>query len=72
MKARHVVTSPVGAVKSSGSMSEVAKPLLQRRISAVPVVDDPGEIRGFAIGRRRRLAFRGGRGAPPEPLPAFE
>jgi CBS domain-containing protein len=47
MKARDVMVSPVVTVKPSASVSEVAKLLLQRRISAVPVVDDQGKVVGI-------------------------
>lgn len=47
MKARDVMVSPVVTVKSSASVQEVAKILLERRISAVPVVDDQGKIVGI-------------------------
>jgi CBS-domain-containing membrane protein len=47
MKARDVMVSPVVSVKPSASVKEVAKLLLERRISAVPVVDDQGEVVGI-------------------------
>ena len=47
MKARHVMVSPVITVKPSASVQEVAKILLERRISAVPVVDDQGKLVGI-------------------------
>ena len=47
MKARDVMVSPVVTVKPSASMKEVAKLLLERRISAVPVVDDQGKVVGI-------------------------
>ena len=47
MKARDVMVSPVVTVKPSASVKEVAKLLLQRRISAVPVVDDQGKVVGI-------------------------
>ena len=40
MKARDVMVSPAITVKTSCSVKEAAKILLQRGISAVPVVDD--------------------------------
>jgi CBS domain-containing protein len=47
MKARDVMVSPVVTVKPSASVKEVAMLLLERRISAVPVVDDQGKVVGI-------------------------
>jgi CBS domain-containing protein len=47
MKARDVMTSPVITVKPNTSVKEVARLFLERRISAVPVVDDQGTIVGI-------------------------
>ena len=47
MKARDVMTSPVITVKPTTSVKEVARLFLERRISAVPVVDDLGKIVGI-------------------------
>lgn len=47
MKARDVMVSPVITVKPSASVKEVAKLLLERQISAVPVVDDQGKVIGI-------------------------
>jgi CBS domain-containing protein len=47
MKARHIMVSPVITVKPSATVQEVAKLLLERRISGVPVVDDQGKIVGI-------------------------
>ena len=47
MKARDVMVSPVITVKLSSSVQDVAKIFLQRRISAVPVVDDQGKVVGI-------------------------
>jgi len=47
MKARDVMVSPVITVKPSASVREVAKTFLERRISAVPVVDDQGKLVGI-------------------------
>ena len=47
MKARDVMMSPVVTVKPSSSVQEVAKIFLERRISAVPVVDDQGKVIGI-------------------------
>lgn len=47
MKARDVMSSPVITVKPSASVREVAKLFLERRISAVPVVDDQGKLVGI-------------------------
>ena len=47
MKARDVMVSPVISVKPSCTVKELAKTLLERRISAVPVVDDSGKLAGI-------------------------
>ena len=47
MKARDVMVSPAITVKPSASVREVAKLFLERRISAVPVVDDQGKLAGI-------------------------
>ena len=47
MKARDVMVSPVITVKPYSSVKEVAKTFLERRISAVPVVDDQGKLVGI-------------------------
>jgi CBS domain-containing protein len=47
MMARDVMVSPVVTVKASASVKEVAKLLLERHISAVPVVDDQGKVIGI-------------------------
>jgi CBS domain-containing protein len=47
MKARDVMVSPVITVKPSSSVKEVATTMLEQRISAVPVVDDQGELVGI-------------------------
>jgi CBS domain-containing protein len=47
MKARDVMVSPVVTVKPYSSVKEVAKTLLEKRISAVPVVDDDGQLVGI-------------------------
>jgi len=47
MKARDVMVSTVVSVKPSASVKEVAKTFLERRISAVPVVDDEGKLLGI-------------------------
>lgn len=47
MKARDIMVSPVITVKPSSSVREVAKIFLERRISAVPVVDDHGKLVGI-------------------------
>jgi CBS-domain-containing membrane protein len=47
MKARDVMVFPVITVKPSSSVMEVATTLLERRISAVPVVDDQGKLVGI-------------------------
>ena len=47
MKARDVMVSPVITVKPSTLVREVAKIFLERRISAVPVVDEQGKLVGI-------------------------
>jgi CBS domain-containing protein len=47
MKARDVMVSPVFTVGKRATVREVAKILLEKRISAVPVVDGDGKIVGI-------------------------
>ncbi|MGB8632707.1 MAG: CBS domain-containing protein [Xanthobacteraceae bacterium] len=47
MKARDVMVSPVITVKPDSTVKEVAKTLVDRHISAVPVVDDAGKLVGI-------------------------
>jgi len=47
MKARDVMVSPVITVRPSASVREVAQIFLERRISAVPVVDEHGKLVGI-------------------------
>lgn len=47
MKARDVMVFPVITVKPYASIGEVAKIFVERRISAVPVVDDQGKLVGI-------------------------
>lgn len=47
MKASDVMASPVITVKPNASVKDVAKLFLERRISAVPVVDDQGKLVGI-------------------------
>jgi CBS domain-containing protein len=47
MKARDVMVAPVITVKPHSTVKEVAKTLVDRRISAVPVVDNAGKIVGI-------------------------
>ncbi len=47
MKARDVMTTPVITAKPTASVLEVAKLLLQRHISAVPVVEEKGKLVGI-------------------------
>jgi CBS domain-containing protein len=47
MKACDVMVSPVITVKPSTTVKEVAELLLERRISAVPVLDDKGKLIGI-------------------------
>jgi CBS domain-containing protein len=44
MKARDVMVSPVITVKPSTSVRELAETLVKHRISAVPVIDDRGNL----------------------------
>ena len=47
MQARDVMTSPVTTVKPYSPVKEIAETLVKGRISAVPVVDDAGELVGM-------------------------
>jgi CBS domain-containing protein len=47
MKARDVMVSPVVTVKPYSSVKEVAKILIEKSISAVPVTDDSGKLVGI-------------------------
>jgi CBS domain-containing protein len=47
MKARDVMVSPVITVKPSTSVRELAETLVKQRISAVPVVDERGQLVGI-------------------------
>ncbi len=47
MKAMDVMTTPVVTVDPETPVTEIAKRLLQRRISAVPVVDTQGHLLGI-------------------------
>jgi len=47
MQARDVMTTQVVTVKPDTMVSEIAKRLIERRISGVPVVDDEGRVRGI-------------------------
>ena len=47
MQARDVMVSPVITVGKSATVREVAKILLEKRISAVPVVDNAGKVVGI-------------------------
>jgi CBS domain-containing protein len=47
MQARDVMVSPVITVSKAATVREVAKILLEKRISAVPVVDDAGRLIGI-------------------------
>jgi CBS domain-containing protein len=47
MKARDVMATPVITVKPSSLVQDVARLLLSRRISAVPVVDEDGRLVGI-------------------------
>src|SRR5262245_7030529 len=47
MKARDVMVSPVVTIKSTASVQDAARLLLEHRISAVPVVDDNAKVVGI-------------------------
>jgi CBS domain-containing protein len=47
MKARDVMVTPVITVKPNSPVREAAKIFLERRISAVPVVDEQGKLVGI-------------------------
>lgn len=47
MKARDIMTSPVITVEPQTSVGEIARLLLDKRISAVPVVDASGSLLGI-------------------------
>ena len=47
MRARDVMVSPVITTKPYSLVGDVAKTLVERRISAVPVVDDEGKLVGI-------------------------
>ena len=47
MQARDVMVSPVITASKTSTVREIAKLLLEKRISAVPVVDDAGKIVGI-------------------------
>jgi CBS domain-containing protein len=47
MKARDVMVSPVFTVKPTSTIREAAKIFMERRISAVPVLDDQGKLVGI-------------------------
>jgi CBS domain-containing protein len=47
MKARDVMVSPVITAKPDSTVKEVAKTLVDRHVSAVPVVDDAGKLVGI-------------------------
>jgi len=47
MKASDIMVSPVITVKANASVKDVAKLFLERKISAVPVVDDQGKLVGI-------------------------
>lgn len=47
MKARDVMVSPVITAKQESSVRDVARIFLEKRISAVPVVDDEGRLIGI-------------------------
>ena len=47
MEARDVMVSPVITVQPNSTVQEVARIFLERRISAVPVVDDHGQLVGI-------------------------
>lgn len=47
MQARDVMVSPVITVRKASTVRDVAKILLEKRISAVPVVDNAGKVAGI-------------------------
>jgi CBS domain-containing protein len=47
MKAREVMISPVITTKPNAAIRDVAQTMLQRRISALPVIDDTGKLVGI-------------------------
>lgn len=47
MKAKDIMTTTVAAVQPEASIKDIAKLLLERRISAVPVVDPDGQLLGI-------------------------
>ena len=47
MYVRDVMVAPVITVKPSVSVQELAKLLLEKQISAVPVLDDKGKLVGI-------------------------
>lgn len=47
MQAKDIMTAPVISVSDTSTVQEVAKLLLERRISAVPVVDSSGNVVGI-------------------------
>ena len=47
MQARDVMVSPVITVGKTATVRDVAKILLENRISAVPVVDNVGKVVGI-------------------------
>ena len=47
MQARDVMVSPVITVSKAATVREVAKTLIEKRISAVPVVDNTGKVIGI-------------------------
>ena len=69
MKARDVMVAPAITVRPHSTVKEVAKTLVDRRISAVPVVDDAGKLVGIIsegdlmhraeMGTERRLRVHG-------------
>jgi CBS domain-containing protein len=47
MHVRDVMVAPVVTVKPSATVQEAAKLLLEKRISATPVLDDKGQLVGI-------------------------
>ena len=48
MQAKDVMSTTVVTVRAQASVRDVARLLLERRISAVPVVDAKGECKGLS------------------------
>jgi CBS domain-containing protein len=47
MKARDIMVSPVITVGENDTVHDVAKTLVDKRVSALPVIDHPGKVVGI-------------------------